>query len=401
MTTHRTAGAGNGQPTKILYLHPTAAPSGATNSLFSLFEEIDRRTFEPVLLLPENGVFSSQAGSIGIDTLTLPSMIRFEEGYRLSRLPRILSTVLSLADVVKRKGIRIIHSNSPRTAYLGGAAARISAVRSVTHVRDIHMNPFSNRLKARLLDRLSDAIVTVSSATRESIIAVTPSLAPKTKVVYNGIDVAKIDGLPSRNVRPELGVSESDPLIGSVGLLHPVKGPDVLIRAAARLKPSFPTLRVLIVGEGRFKEGRAYHRKLENLAQDLNIRSSVIFTGFRRDVFDLMRAMDVLIHPAVYPDPLPRTILEACALRKPIVATGVGGVPEILEHERSGLLIKPADPEALAAAVDSLLMDRVKAASLAAEARRKVERFFSLEKHAEKMMSLYEDILRPDHNSKR
>ncbi|MDH4197477.1 MAG: glycosyltransferase family 4 protein [Candidatus Aminicenantes bacterium] len=381
------------EPVRILYLHPTAGLSGASSSLLSLFEQIDRRRFEPLLLLPEEGDFSRQARSIGVETLVLRSMVRFEEGYRLSRFPRILRSIYELAKVVKRKGIRIIHSNSPRTAYLGGTAARIAGVGSVTHVRDIHLNPFSDRRKARFLGRLSDAVVAVSSATKGAIVSVTPSLEAKTRVIYNGIDVKKMDDLPGRNVRPELGVEDDAPLIGSVGLLHPVKGPDMLIRAAARLKKSFPSLKVLLVGDVLLKQDLTYKQELEELARKEFIGDIVIFTGYREDVFDLMRAMDVLVHPAVYPDPLPRTLLEAGALRRPIVATGVGGVAEIVEHGRSGLLVEPSNPEALAEAVASLLNDRAKAAALAAEARRKVERSFSLEKHVENMTALYEEVL--------
>jgi len=386
-------GGMSGEPTTILYLHPTAGLGGAANSLLSLFEGLDRRRFEPLLVLPEEGGFSRKAREIGVETLVLPAMIRFEEGYRLSRLPRMLRSVYELAKIAKRKSVRIIHSNSPRTAYLGGTAARIAGVRSVTHVRDIHLNPFSDGRKARFLGRLSDAIVAVSSATKAPIVSATPSLEAKTKVIYNGIDITKLDELPQRDVRPELGVEKDAPLIGSVGLLHPVKGPDVLIRAAARLKKSFPALKVLLVGDVLLKQDETYKQELAELAGKESLGDVIMFTGFREDVFDLMRAMDVFVHPAVYPDPLPRALLEAGALRRPIVATDVGGVPEIVEHGRSGLLVEPSNPEALADAVASLLSDRKKATALGAEARRKIERSFSLAQHVENMTALYEEVL--------
>ena len=380
-------------PVEVLYLHPAAGLGGAANSLLSLFEAIDRQRFEPILLLPEEGDLSRQAAKIGVDAVILPSMIKFGESYRFAKFPRILRSVGALRTIIKQRGTRIVHSNSPRAAYLGGTAARISGARSVVHVRDIHLSPFASPRKARLLGRLSDAIVAVSAATRESIVAASPSLAAKTKVIYNGVDLKKLDGLPARNVRPELGIEKEAALIGSVGLLHPAKGPDILIRAAARLKRSFPSLKVLIVGDVLLERDEPYKQELERLARAEHIADIVVFTGFRADVFDLMRALDVLVHPAVYPDPLPRALLEAGALRRPIVATNVGGVAEIVEHERSGLLVEPGNAEALADAVASLLNDRTKAEAFASEARRKVERDFSLEKHAEKMMALYGEVL--------
>jgi len=378
---------------KILYLNPTSKMSGAEFSLLALLEKIDQRRFRPILLLPEEGPFSEKARTCGIETLILPSMIRFEEGYHVDRIPKIVRSLFQIRKIIRSKGIRLVHSNTPRTAYLGGMAARISSVPALTHVRDIHFSPFSRPLKAKLLSYLSDVIVTVSSATKDSIVEVTPSLKSKIRVVYNGVNIERLDRLPRKNIRQELGIEDDVPVIGSVGLLHPVKGHDVLIRAASLLKRSFPSLRVLIVGEAWFSRDESYRKKLERLAKDQNLENSVILTGFRDDVFDLMRAMDVLVHPAVYPDPLPRTLLEGCALRKAIVATNVGGVPEIVDHDLSGLLIEPSDPEIMASAIGSLLRDKKKAAWLASEARRKAERFFSIEQHVENIMAIYEGML--------
>jgi len=377
----------------ILYLNPTSKMSGAEFSLLALLEKIDQRRFHPILLLPEVGPFSEKAIKIDIETLILPSMIRFEEGYHVDRIPKIVRSLFQIRKIIKSKGIRLVHSNSPRTAYLGGMAARLSSVPSVTHVRDIHFSPFSHPLKAKLLSYLSDVIVTVSCATKDFIVERTPSLKPKIRVVYNGVNIERLDRLPRKNIRQELGIEDDVPIIGSVGLLHPVKGHDVLIRAAALLKNSFPSLRVLIVGEAWFSRDESYRKKLERLAKDQNLEDSVILTGFREDVFDVMRAMDVLVHPAVYPDPLPRTLLEGCALRKAIVATNVGGVPEIVDHDISGLLIEPSNPEIMASAIGSLLRDKKKAVSLASEARRKAERFFSIEQHVENIMAIYEGML--------
>jgi len=378
----------------ILYLNPTSKMSGAEFSLLALLEKIDQRRFHPILLLPEEGPFSKKARRGGIETLILPSLIRFEEGYHVDKLPKIVRSIFQIRKIIKSRGIRLVHSNTPRTAYLGGTAARLSSVPALTHVRDIRFSPFSRPAKAKLLGYLSDVIVTVSCATKDSIIEVTPSLKPKIKIVYNGVNIERLDGLPRKNIRQELGIEDDVPVIGSVGLLHPVKGHDVLIRAASLLKRSFPSLRVLIVGEEWFSRDESYRKKLERLAKDQNLENRIILTGFREDVFDLMRAMDVLVHPAVYPDPLPRTLLEGCALRKAIVATNVGGVPEIVDHDLSGLLIEPSDPEIMASAIGSLLRDKKKAASLASEARRKAERFFSIEQHVESIVAIYEGLLR-------
>jgi glycosyltransferase involved in cell wall biosynthesis len=382
-------------PRPILFINPAAGMSGAEFSLLGLMENLDPERFTPILVVPEEGMLASNARHAGITTLILPAFIRFGEGYRPRTIPKAGRALLGLRKIIRANGIRIVHSNSPRAAYLGGAAARLCAVPSVIHVRDIHLSPFSSAWKARLLGRLSDLIIAVSAATRSSVIAKAPSLASKAQVVYTGLDLNLIDGRPAKNARAELGIDPEDPVIASAGILHPAKGQGVLLRAAALLKTSFPTLRILIVGAARREAENDYRQRLEALAVELGLAESVVFTGFREDVLDLMAASDVFVHPAVYPEPFARSLLEALALRLPVVATRTGGIPEIVEDGRTGLLAEPSDPRSLAEAIGDLLRDREKALRLGFNGRRKVESEFTIEKHVSALSEMYERLLTP------
>ena len=377
----------------ILYLNATSMMSGAEFSLLSLLEKVDKEKFNPTLLLPEEGPFFQKAKQAGIEGILLPSMIKFGEGYRVHKLPKFITSLYKVMKVIKQKRINIVHSNSPRVAFLGGMAAKLSSIPSVIHVRDIHQSPFSQPLKSRLLDFLSDMIVSVSQATKDSIAEATPSIESKIKVVYNGIDFERLDNRPIRDIRPEFGIRENTPIIGSVGLIHPVKGLEILIRSASVIKNQFPSIKVFIIGGALLEMDIKYINGLDNLVKELDLEDNVIFTGFREDVFDLIKAMDVLVHPAIYPEPFPRSLLEAAAMKKPIVATKVGGVPEILDHDVSGLLIEPSDPTSLAKAVLSLLNNKEKAENLALKARQKVEKSFSIEKHVDHIETIYVKLL--------
>jgi glycosyltransferase involved in cell wall biosynthesis len=369
--------------------------SGAEFSLLGLIENLDRGRFIPILIVPEEGMLASKAREAGIETLIVPAFIRFGEGYRLRTMPKAVRALRGLRKIIRERDIRLIHSNSPRAAYLGGAAARLGSVSSVIHVRDIHLSPFLKPWKARLLGRLSDLIIAVSAATEQSIIGITPVLASKVRVVYNGVDLGRIDGRAGKDPRPELGISAGDPVIVSVGILHPAKGQGVLLRAAAALKPAFPSLKILIVGAPFHETEKDYRRRLEDLAVELGLAGNVVFTGFREDILELMDAADVVVHAAVYPEPFPRSLLEALALRKPVVATRVGGIPEIVEDGGTGLLVKPSDPGALARAVAALLEDRQRALTLGLNGRKKVERDFTVEKHVSVISDCYERLLEP------
>ena len=377
----------------VLYLNPTAKMSGAEFSLCSLMERIDEVGFNPLLLLPETGQFADKARQMNIETLILPSLIKYGEGHRFHKLPKIASAIFQLKKIIRDKKVRILHSNTPRVAIIGGTAARMAGILSVVHVRDIYLSPFSHPLKARLLNFLSDVIVTVSSATRDSIIATSPVPKDKVRVVYNGVDVGSLEHKSFRDIRKEFAIRKDCPLIGCFGILDPAKGQEVLIRAAALIKESLSSLRVLIVGDTLLEKQRYYKDELKNLATKLDLSDRIIFTGFRNDVFDIMMALDLLVHPAIYPEPFPRTLLEASALERAIVATRTGGIPELLEDGISSLLVPPSDPEALAGAVLSLLKDKSKARKLAANAKKRVEDNFSLDRHVKGITRIYKELL--------
>jgi glycosyltransferase involved in cell wall biosynthesis len=383
------------KPRCILYVNPMSKMSGAEFSLLGLMENLDGERFMPILVVPEEGMFALKARAAGIETIILPSLIRFGEGYRPRTIHKAGRALFELRKIIHEKDIRLVHSNSPRAAYLGGTAARLSSAASVIHVRDIHLSPFLSPGKAKLFGRLSDLIIAVSAATRQSILEKTPSLASKVRVVYNGVDLKRIDARTAKNARVELAINPEDPLIVCVGILHPAKGQDVLLQAAARLKNSFPSLKILIIGAPLRDAEKDYKRKLETMTSELGLAGNIIFTGFREDALDLVDGADVFVHAAVYPEPFPRSLLEALSLRKAVVATRTGGIPEIVEDGRTGLLVEPSDPSSLAEAVSVLLKDRQKAISLGISGRKRVERDFTIEKHVAVLSEFYERLLEP------
>jgi glycosyltransferase involved in cell wall biosynthesis len=377
----------------ILFLNLCLKVSGAEFSLLNLIKHLDRTRFIPHMLLAGSGPLAEIAEREGIPVIVLPELKQFEGGFHIVRFPELLWTVWRVGAIIRKNKIDLVHCNSPRAAYIGGAAARLAGIPSVIHVRDIVFSPFASALKSRFLNWVSDSIITVSDATRLSVIRRYPRINQKTHTIVNGVDIGHMDGLPVTNVRGGLGVGDIAPLVGSVGMISEVKGNDVLIRALAIVKRSFPEIRALIVGAPFHPGDAKYFCELKELVGRLGLEANVVFPGFREDVLDLIRSLDLLVHPAVYPDPLPRVLLEAAALRIPIVATRVGGVPEIIEDGKSGVLVDPGDPEALAQGIMGLLEDKVKARRLAETARKRVEEFFSIQGHVDRVMAIYRKIL--------
>lgn len=379
---------------RVLYINQTAKVSGGERSLLSFFEKVDKKFLEPMLLLPEDGPFFKEAEKVGVETVILHSLIKFGESHSLFKIPRILKALFEIVKIIKSKRIDIVHSNSPRTGFLGGLSAKIASVSSVIHVRDIHLSPFSNYFKALILDALSDKIIAVSNATKNAVMQKRTKLEFKTKVIYNGIDFEKLDKILTKNIRHELGIGENVPIIGSVGIIHPVKGHDTVIRASAIVRERFPNLKVLITGGYLLEADRLFEMELRNLVKELNLTDCVIFTGFRDDIYDILSIMDVLILASNYPDPLPRILIEASAMRKPIVATKVGGIPEIVEDGISGILIEPSDYKSLAEAVISLLENRPLATEMGLNARKIAESKFSIETHVREIENIYIELIK-------
>lgn len=212
--------------------------------------------------------------------------------------------------------------------------------------------------------------------------------------MYNGIDSqafrTQADG---QAVRREFGLASDTPVVGCVGQLIPWKGQDDFLRVAAKVVSAIPGARFLIVGQ-EVESHRSFRSSLEALALTLGVRDHVIFTGFRQDAASLLASMDVFLHCAVEPDPLPRVILEAMALGKPIVATDTGGIPEMIEEGRTGLLAPDRDVESLAKATISLLSDGELARRIGRAARERVREHFSLSQHADAVMQMYDQLTR-------
>ncbi len=312
---------------KILYINPTAQMSGAEFSLLSLMAGLDKNKLQPILLLPEAGPFLDRAEALGIETVVLSQMIRFGECFHFWKIPQAGWAVLKLRKIIRKKGIALVHCNTPRAAYLGGLAARLCGIPSVTHVRDIGQSPFVRGWQARLIGGLSDALFCVSLATKKFVAGLNPFLEKKISVIYNGVDLAAMDRMPIVELREQFAIPRSAPVIGTVGRIEPQKGFSILIQAAALLQKKFPELRVLVIGSVFEKKDRRFLDELTARIAEKGLLEHIIFTGFRDDAIGIMKSLDLMVHPALCLDSLPRTVIEAAGLSKAIVASRVGGIP--------------------------------------------------------------------------
>lgn len=295
-----------------------------------------------------------------------------------------LLAVARLTAAIKRERVSLVHTHSSVDAWLGGMAARLTRV---PVVRSRHVSIAVRRGWNPVYSVLADRILTSGEAIRQLVIAV--GVHPtKVVAVPAGVDLDefRLDS-GGESIHAEFGLTS--PVIGSVAMFRGSKGHQYLLDAFAIVFREFPTARLLLVGDGIRRPW------IERLAREKGLAEAVRFTGFRSDVPDLLRAMDCFALASVRTEGVPQSLLQALASEVPVVASAVGGVPEVIEHEVTGLLVTPEDPEALAAGILSTLREPDLARRRAKAGRQVVEARFSRAVTIERMIAVYGDLLTP------
>lgn len=348
---------------------------GGEVSLLGLLSGLDASLFLPVVVCPSEGELAAEARKLGAEVVILP-MPRLKWGSPAA----FFRSVTRLARLMKDRRVALAHANGSRCAVYTGVACKISRVPMIWHVRILEPDGALDRFLAALSVR----IIVNSRAVKERFGWLRDS--GKVRVIYNGIDTELFhDRGDGPVLRAELGLGPETPLVGTVGRLDAYKAQRYFIEAARRIQAAVPASRFLLAGGGDSSE-------LRLLATRLGLSSSVIFAGHRRDIPRLLCALDVFVLSSVS-EGFGRAAAEAMACGRPVVATAVGGLREVVEDGVTGLLVPPRDPAALADAVIALLQDRRKAAGLAAAARPRAEALFGLRKHAEAAQALYAEVL--------
>lgn len=358
----------------VLHLTETSDTGGAENMFISLVENLDKNRYKSIACLLGDGWLKTQLRARGIETIVVPQRHSFDFPW-LFRLARLL----------KDRSIHVMHAHEFAMNVYGSILSKMTGIPIVTtvHGKNYYWEKWRRRLAYRFAARQS-TMVAVSEDLKQFLIQRVTIPAGNIRVVHNGIDFHRYREMNRENsIRGELGIDAKQPIIGTVGNLFAVKGQIYLLRAGKRVAKIFPDLVLLVAGEGEELSS------LEEEADNLGIRGNVKFLGFREDVPSLLQAMDVFVLPSLS-EGLPLSVLEAFALQKPVVATNVGGIPEIVKDGSTGYLVPPKNPEALAEKILMLLRDPQKAANIGQAGRKRAEEAFGLEQMIRKYQSLYD-----------
>jgi glycosyltransferase involved in cell wall biosynthesis len=364
---------------KILYFITKANFGGAQKYVFDLASSAQEAGHAPVLVYGVPGKLSLMCKERGIRTIQLSGLQRDLEP------SGELSAFFQLFRILKEECPDVIHVNSSKGG-LALLAARIRGIKKILFTaHGWAFNEDRSHLQKKLLRfiytitiLLSHATICVSEAVRRDIEI--PLIRNKLRVIRNGIEGASL--LSRDDARHAFKSDAGGIWIGMTAELHKTKCIGDAIRALARLRDKFPTLSLTVMGEGEERE------KLEALIQELSLEEKVFLPGFTADAPRLLGAFDLFLMPS-RTEALGYAAIEAGYAGLPVIASNVGGLPEVIEHEKTGLLVPAENPSALADAIDTLLSNKERAKQYGIALKAHVEKEFSKEIMVRETFALY------------
>jgi len=372
-------------PANVLHIINGQYLSGPEHTLLNLAQGMNGGRYRLQVACLFDGPLVEPARRQGLPVHLVPMRARLD-----------LRLVGVLRRLIEREDIRLVHTHSSRANLVGRTAARLARRPVVSHCHASTKRETTSRIHNWLLtafDRLNarwvDRFVTISDTLGRELVAdgVPPD---KVATVRTAVDLSRYAPRDGRDVRRQLGIPEDAPVAGMIALLRPRKGPECLLKAAAEVLRRLPEARFLLIGRA---EQTAYLKSLESLAAQLSIQKRVRFTGFRRDIPELISALDVLAIPSLFGEDVPLVLIEAMAMARPVVASAVEGIPEVVRDGRTGCLVPPGDIGALAAALSRLLANRALARGLGQAGRASAQAAFSLSRMAADMTRIYDQLL--------
>ncbi|MGE3372361.1 MAG: glycosyltransferase family 4 protein [Vicinamibacteria bacterium] len=379
--------------TRILRVFSRLNIGGPSIHVILLTAGLRRAGYETTLVVGQEarreGNLDDLAASRGVEVRRLAGL-----GREIRPL-QDLRALVALWRLMRRMRPQIVHTHTAKAGMLGRLAAVLARVPIVVHTYHGHvLSGYFGGFKTGLfrtiesaLAHVTDGLVAVSDSVRDDLVALGVALASKMHVVPLGLELRHLSGELSRGgLRAEAGFEASAPLVGIVGRLVPIKDIPTFLAAARMLADRLPSARFVVVGDGEERD------RLEGIAAELGLSGALRFLGWRRDLPSVLGDLDLVVNCSLN-EGTPVALIEALAAARPVIATRVGGTPDLLEDGRYGLLVPPLDPGALAEAMFSVLQAPEAALARSREGQRAVLEKYSVERLLGDMDALYRELL--------
>ena len=307
-----------------------------------------------------------------------------------------LKTLFKIYVFLREEKFDIVHTHTSKAGLLGRLAAKLAGVPIVVHTPHGHVffgyfKPVKTKIfifLEKLASHITDKIVALTDREKDDYRLFKITREEKSVVINSGVDLNRFKELSfgeKKSFKKKLGLPEDFLIAGTVGRLVPVKGQQFLIEAVKNIIHKYPSTLFIFAGDGHLRQN------LNRKAIEMGIKDNVIFLGWRDDVDRIISIYDIFVLPSLN-EGMGRVLVEAMAMGKPIVASRVGGIPDLIVHGKNGFLVPPRNPEQLAKYIQILIEDKEKRESMG-QAGKKISLNFSKEAMIEKITSLYDELL--------
>jgi glycosyltransferase involved in cell wall biosynthesis len=375
---------------KVLHIHTRGIIGGSgTNTLLTMLG-MPKDKYESELACGSEGPLVDAAKNNNLKLEIIP---------HLRNEINIFYDILALFELIaliNRKDYEIVHTHNSKAGILGRFAANICRVPIIIHSQHScvfkygTLNYFQKKfyyLLEKISAKFTDKIIYISESLKQEFIDANIGCEKNSVVIYSGIVLEKFRmkvGVLEKN--EVLGLRKDEFIVGVVSRLEPGKGNEFIIKAIPRIIQDVPNIKFIFVGDGNLRN------YLEELVDSLKVREKVLFLGLRDDVYDLLQMFDIVCLASLY-EGMGRVLLESQAAGRPVVATKIGGIIDIVKDNKTGFLVPPKDVNALAEAIIKLAQDHHLRRQMSEEARRFVDYRFSSAKMVVDIYNVYEELV--------
>jgi glycosyltransferase involved in cell wall biosynthesis len=381
----------------LLLVHSSADLYGSDVSLLQLVSGLDRTRFQVLVIVPYSGPLVSQLQKVGAEVIVYPDLPVIRRQYLNARgLFHLISSLRSISGLVKlirKRNVALVQGNTLAVS-LVGLAARLAKRPQIWNIREIITQPqVVGSLLATLSSMMSTVVVANSQTTANHYRRSRFATSTPVRVILNGVDETRLRGHSGVSLRSLVGADSQDSVFTLIGRINRWKGHSIFLDAAERLAAEFENVRFLIVGDsfaGQEQLSEAVDHRIQS--SDILRKRATRLTHIA-EVGSVYKASDVVVVPSTIPESFGLVAAEAMAAGLPVIASRIGALPEIMEHNRTGILVEPGDTASLLTAMKKLNASPSLRAEMGCEGRKRFERCFRVERYVKEFTQLYKELL--------
>ena len=383
----------------ILFLSRTSGFGGGQKTLLQVIKSLNKKVINPVLVMPDKtGIFYREAQRYNIETMivNMPFLqVTYNPFKWIIFIIKMIHINMLFFSIIKKLDIEMVVCNLFQESFYVGFAARLLRKKMIIYIKGILDKRWKKIIRAKVCDFFASLIIAVSKKAKDDV---APYLKNKDKaiVIYEGIEEdfldAEFDKKEFLKNYPEFNFDENDFIVLNIGNISMLKGQHMLLESASAAQLKNRNIKYIFLGEVLFKKDKKYNNYLSKLVKENNLKDKVFFMGYKENVKEFLLFSDILVHCPNLDDCFPMVILEGLSLAKPVIATRVGGIPEMIEDGVNGYLCS-VDKAELAEKILYVYENRNSLGNIKGNALRTVRDNFILEKQIIKTKSVYYGLL--------